>query len=72
MSHDSQLQQAVLAELEWEPSVNPTHIGVAANAGVVTLIGHVANYVQKHAAETAASRSARRRRWRSCSPPTPR
>ena len=54
MSHDSKLQQAVLAELEWEPSVNPAHIGVTANAGVVTLTGHVDDYMQKHAAETAA------------------
>jgi len=56
MSKDSQLQQAVLAELEWEPSVNPAHIGVTANAGVVTLTGHVEDYMQKHAAETAAGR----------------
>ena len=56
MSHDSKLQQAVLAELEWEPSVNPAHIGVTADAGVVTLTGHVADYMQKHAAEAAAAR----------------
>ncbi len=56
MSADSQLQEAVLAELNWEPSVVAAHIGVAANAGVVTLTGHVNNYAQKHAAETAASR----------------
>ncbi len=55
-SQDTQLQQAVLDALEWEPSVNPAHIGVAANAGVVTLTGHVEDYMQKHAAETAASR----------------
>ena len=55
-SHDSKLQQAVLAELEWEPSVNPAHIGVTANAGVVTLTGHVGDFMQKRAAETAASR----------------
>ena len=56
MSHDSKLQQAVLAELAWEPSVNPAHVGVTASAGVVTLTGHVADYVQKHAAEAAAAR----------------
>jgi hypothetical protein len=33
MSQDKQLQQAVLAELEWEPSVIAAHIGVMANAG---------------------------------------
>ncbi len=56
MSHDSDLQQAVLAELGWEPSVTAAHIGVAASAGVVTLTGHVRNYAEKHAVETAAAR----------------
>ena len=56
MSQDNQLQQAVLAELEWEPSVTAGHIGVTASAGVVTLTGHVDTYARKHAAETAAAR----------------
>jgi osmotically-inducible protein OsmY len=56
MSSDNQLQQAVLAELKWEPSVTAAHIGVAANAGVVTLSGHVASFAKKLAAETAARR----------------
>jgi len=56
MSEDSQLQEAVLAELAFEPSVTAAHIGVTAKAGVVTLVGHVESYAEKHAAETAASR----------------
>jgi osmotically-inducible protein OsmY len=56
MSNDSQLQQAVLAELAWEPSVNAAHIGVTAAAGVVTLTGHVDTFAQKHDAQLAASR----------------
>lgn len=56
MSQDSQLQQAVLDEFIWEPSVTAGHIGVTANAGVVTLSGHVDSYAKKHAAETAARR----------------
>jgi osmotically-inducible protein OsmY len=56
MSQDSHLQKAVLAELGWEPSVPAAHIGVAANAGVVTLSGHVESLAEKHAAETAALR----------------
>ena len=56
MSQDSQLQQAVLAEFNWEPSVTAGHIGVSANAGVVTLSGHVDSYAKKHAAEAAARR----------------
>ena len=56
MSQDRQLQNAVLAELDWEPSIDAAHIGVAANTGVITLSGHVANYAQKKAAENAARR----------------
>jgi osmotically-inducible protein OsmY len=56
MSNDSQLQQAVLSELAWEPSVTAAHIGVAAKAGVVTLMGHVETFAEKHAAEAAARR----------------
>jgi hypothetical protein len=56
MSHDGKLQQAVLAEFEWEPSVTAGHIGVTANEGVITLTGHVESYAKKLAAETAARR----------------
>ena len=37
MLGDEQLQDNVLAELEWEPSINSSHIGVAAKDGVVLL-----------------------------------
>lgn len=53
---DTSLQQAVLDELEWEPSVDAAHIGVTANNGVVTLTGHVDSYSEKWAAEQAAGR----------------
>jgi osmotically-inducible protein OsmY len=56
MSHDSHLQNAVLEELNWEPSVIAAHLGVTANAGVITLTGHVENFAQKHAAEAAVRR----------------
>jgi osmotically-inducible protein OsmY len=39
MPFDKQLRQAELAKLDWEPSVVAAHIGVTANAGVVTLTG---------------------------------
>jgi osmotically-inducible protein OsmY len=45
-----------MAELGWEPSIDAAHIGVAANAGVVTLTGHVQSFPQKVAAERAAAR----------------
>jgi len=53
---DQSLQQAVIDELEWEPSVNAAHIGVAVNNGVVTLTGHVGSFAEKFAAERAAGR----------------
>lgn len=56
MSHDDQLQKAVLAELNWEPSITAAHIGVTAENGTVTLTGHVHSYGQKHAAEMATGR----------------
>ncbi|GBD47812.1 transport-associated protein [Methylopila sp. Yamaguchi] len=43
-------------ELEFEPSVNAAHIGVAVRDGVVTLTGHVASYAEKIAAEKATQR----------------
>jgi osmotically-inducible protein OsmY len=56
MPNDNRLQQAVLEELNWEPSVTAAHIGVTANAGIVTLTGHVESFAQKHAAEVAVRR----------------
>jgi osmotically-inducible protein OsmY len=56
MSEDSRLQQSVLAEFDWEPSVTAGHIGVTASGGVVTLTGHVDSYAKKMAAEAAARR----------------
>jgi osmotically-inducible protein OsmY len=56
MNNDHKLQQDVVAELAWDPSLSSDHIGVTARDGVVTLTGHVATYNQKKAAETAACR----------------
>lgn len=53
---DVQLRQNVLDELEFEPSVNAAHIGVAADNGVITLTGHVASYAEKISAEQATRR----------------
>jgi osmotically-inducible protein OsmY len=51
-----QLRQDVLDELEYEPSIDAAHIGVAADAGVITLTGHVASYAEKRATIAAARR----------------
>lgn len=54
--NDRELQQSVLDELDFEPSIDCNDIGVAATDGVVTLSGHVPAYGQKIAAERAAWR----------------
>ena len=56
MTGDTELQQAVLDELAWEPAVTAAHIGVTARDGIVTLSGHVPSYWEKGAAEVAAAR----------------
>lgn len=56
MSDDLELQQRVMDELDFEPSINAAHIGVSVRDGVVTLSGHVASFVEKFAAERAARR----------------
>lgn len=53
---DTQLQQDVIAELKWEPSVNATQIGVEVKDGIVTLAGHVDSFAEKWHAERAAQR----------------
>ncbi|MFZ6815053.1 BON domain-containing protein [Undibacterium sp. Rencai35W] len=56
MKSDTQLQQDILAELDWEPSVDAAQIGVEVNDGVVTLAGHVSSFAEKWDAERAAQR----------------
>lgn len=53
---DVGLQQNVLNELKWEPSIHAAEIGVAVKDGVVTLTGTVDSYSQKLAVEKAAKR----------------
>jgi len=56
MKTDTQLQQDVIAELAWEPSINAALIGVEVKDGVVTLSGHVESFAEKWSAEQAAGR----------------
>jgi osmotically-inducible protein OsmY len=58
MKTDLQLQQDVMAELQFEPAVNAVHIGVAVDQAVVTLTGQVSSYSEKWDAEHAAQRVA--------------
>lgn len=56
MIRDDELRHDVIKELEWEPSVEAAHIGVACRDGIVTLSGHVRSYAEKAAAERAVRR----------------
>jgi osmotically-inducible protein OsmY len=56
MKDDEEIRDDVLAELEFQPQVDATAIGVAVRNGIVTLSGHVASYAEKLAAEAAAKR----------------
>jgi len=53
MKTDAELQQGVMNELKWEPTIKAAEIGVAVKDGVVTLSGYVDSYVKKWAAEEA-------------------
>lgn len=54
--NDLSLRQDIVDELEFEPSVDAAHIGVAVECGVVTLTGHVSTYDQKATAEDVVRR----------------
>jgi osmotically-inducible protein OsmY len=56
MKTDRQLQHEVLAELEWDPSIDASKIGITATDDVVTLTGTVATFREKCQAETIAKR----------------
>jgi osmotically-inducible protein OsmY len=46
---DSSTREAVLHELEWDPKVDASHVGVVANNGAVVLTGTVANFAHRYA-----------------------
>ena len=56
MKTDAQLKLDVSNELDWEPSINATNVGVAVKNGVITLTGHLDTYSEKHAIERAVQR----------------
>jgi osmotically-inducible protein OsmY len=58
MRSDSEIKRDVEEELKWNPSVDPTDIGVAVKNRVVTLTGFVKSYSEKYEAERAAKRVA--------------
>jgi osmotically-inducible protein OsmY len=58
MKTDKELQRDVLDELQYEPCVDASKIGVIAQNGIVTLSGTVASYAEQHAATHAVERVA--------------
>lgn len=56
MKTDSQLQKDVIAQLNWEPILHASEIGVAVKDGVVTLSGIVDTFTKKIVAEKAAKK----------------
>ena len=53
---DVRVRDAVLRQLEWDPEVDASAIGVTAKDGAVTLTGYINSYSGKLAAERAAKR----------------
>lgn len=54
MRPDHHLQRDVLENLDYDPAINCSHIGVAVRDGIVTLFGHVPSFGEKRAAATSA------------------
>lgn len=54
--HDVKVRDAVLHQLEWDPEVDASAVGVTAEDGAVTLSGFIDSYAGKLAAERAAKR----------------
>src|SRR5574339_393077 len=52
------MRDAVIRQLDWDPEVDASGIGVAACHGTVTLSGYIDTYAGKLAAERAAKRVA--------------
>jgi len=58
MSTEMNLRKNVENELDWNPSVDVTNVGVALKDGIVTLTGHVPSYWEKTSAERAVKKVA--------------
>lgn len=56
MKTDAQLKDDVSTELDWDPSIHASQVGVAVKNGVVTLSGHLDTYQEKYAIEKAVGR----------------
>ncbi len=51
---DVHIRDAVMKQLDWDPEVDASAVGIAARDGVITLTGYVPDYLGRLAAERAA------------------
>jgi osmotically-inducible protein OsmY len=58
MKTDKQLQQDVMDDLRWDPSIDASKVGVVASNGVITITGTVPSYFQKQNTEKIVKRVA--------------
>lgn len=58
MKSDKQLQQDIMDDLRWDPSIDASKVGVTVSTGVVTLTGVVPSYFQKQNTERIIKRVA--------------
>jgi osmotically-inducible protein OsmY len=58
MNPDQKLQKLVLEALDYNPTIDCSHVGVAAREGIVTLCGYVRSNAEKRAAEITAGGTA--------------
>jgi len=58
MNSDQKLQKAVFDQLDFDPAIDVSHIGVTARDAIVTLSGHVGSNAEKRAAEILAGKVA--------------
>lgn len=56
MKSDASLRDDIIEELNWEPSVDSSKIGVAVKDGIITLSGTVPSLIEKMDAEKAVKR----------------
>lgn len=56
MKSDASLRDDIIEELNWEPSVDSSKIGVAVKDGIITLSGTVPSFIEKMDAEKAVKR----------------
>ena len=53
---DAEIRRKVLAELDWDPSIDASSVGVAVKDGVVTLTGSIPSYWQEKEVERVVKR----------------